>query len=108
MVGDMERKTTPHEKDQAAIKNRKIFTEQHLISGMPAGVFMFGVFVSLAPMAVARNILIGAVVALVYFAPMLVLHRNDPKALKIWGVCLMESTAAWAAGKRKKIRLIIK
>jgi type IV secretory pathway VirB3-like protein len=95
-------------KNELAIKNRKILTENHLILGMPAVLFMIGVCVPVVSFIVFRSFIAAVFLGAAFFAPMLAIHKNDPKGLKVWIACIMDSTSRWSAGSRSRIDLVIK
>ncbi len=96
------------DKNQLALKNRKIFTDVHTIFGVPALLFMIGICISIISLAVFRSFIVGALTSFFYFVPMLAVHKNDIRGLKIWSSCLFSPYNYWMGGTRSKIRFIIK
>ncbi len=90
-----------------SVKNRKIFTDQHLIAGIPANLFVIGLVVTVLPILLFKSASLCFVFAVIYYGFMIPLHKDDPKALGVWLSCFSDKFVYWESGRCKKNTLII-
>ena len=97
--------SSPHDKTELAIKNVKAFSDDHLIVGIPQGLFMLGIAVMVTSYFVTKLLWLPVLMAGLYYTPMYHMHRDDPRGLQVWCHVVSSSTLVWEAGRRKPFRL---
>jgi hypothetical protein len=96
----------PHSDYSQGVQNRKVFTTNHYIMGLPSKVALLGAA------TVVGTFFIGTwyfalLVALIYFPPMFAIHKDDPRALDVWKTTLTDRTAGWEAGHVRRRLFIV-
>ena len=94
------------DKQELGLKNVKVFTTTDEIAGLPSGIFMAGLGMSIG-LAVAVQWWALFIVAPIYYPAMYAIHKDDPKGFKVWMRAYQRKGNYWAAGKTKSISLQI-
>ena len=97
----------PYDKTELAVRNVRAFHDDNLILGIPQGFFMGGIVVMVMSYLLFGFFWLPPVVALLYYAPLHAMHKDDPKGLTIWLAALSSRTLVWEAGRRKPFPLIV-
>jgi|GEM_PF-2405117 type IV secretory pathway VirB3-like protein len=104
MLNDPSKQKSAVSEDQG-FENRRVFTSQSEIMGLPATLFFAG-----AGLVVAFFVLIGWWAALligaVFFPPMYHIHREDPRGLQVWVRAMRRSNSLWGAGRLEPLDVI--
>ena len=86
--------------------NRRIFSETHLIMGMPSGIALMGFVITAASYFISKSFIAPFIFAIPYFSVMTSIHREDERAFQIWLSIWRDKTSHWEAGNRRPIELI--
>ncbi len=97
----------PYDKTELAIRNVRAFHDDNVILGIPQGLFMGGLVVMVMAYLVFGLLWLPPVVAVLYYAPLHAMHKDDPKGLTIWLAALSSRTLVWESGRRTPFPLIV-
>ncbi len=96
-----------YDKTELAVRNVRAFHDDHLILGIPQGLFMGGMVVMVMAYLIMGVFWLPVVAGVAYYLPMYAMHKDDPKGLTIWVAALASRTLAWESGQRTPFPIIV-